>query len=286
MGRLKSDFKDLPTAQMRCKIFARIVRMALCHKDDPSKSCANLMDGVIKAELKEFANKLQGTYSDVPKKYLAVMGKGEGSFVSSGRWKNWWDGARPNPKKLEVTSYLLPQTNFWLNPNETIATSFSSFDYKDTLRFKKSEGALHPIYTFLKAVDLWAGEKSCTLEAIKLLLEIQDTWRPKRVVSLSQNSMQKYEWFVSPLSNAEIPSELITDTFCFFEPSSILQTMLWTGDFLGISKTEIYTRWTFDLLSAALATKALIYSKDRESAEVGQTASDLGGKSLDVMSFL
>ena len=283
MGRLKKELIELPTAKIRAKIYARIVRMALCHKADFSMSCANLMDGVIKAELDEMGKSLALT-SATARKFRESIGNREGSFVSSGRWKNWWDGAKPDPKKIEVLQLLLPQTKHWFSP-EVKDTSLESFPYSDTVQSRKSANGLHPLHTLMCAIDLWAGGKECSINAYSMLLNIQNTWRPRTKGFARNSSIEKYGWYISPFPNNYIPYETVV-SFRSLEPSSIMQSMLWCGDYLDISNTQIFTRWVFDLISAALVTKALIYSLDIDSTESGQTASDLGGESLDVMGFL
>lgn len=287
MGRLKNELKQLPTAKMRSKAFARIVRMALCHKEDIKKPYANLMDTLIKSAMKSLIGPTSSpSVSLTAQKFLVDMGETDGSFVSSGRWKDWWDGAKPSPKKLDILDFLLPQTKLWFEPNKTVFSSQSSFDYRDTLRSKKSEKALHPIYTFLKAVDIWASKKDATLEALELLLQIQNTWRPRQYIDFKNNNIVKGDWYVEPRRDISIPSTMAIDNYRSLEPSSIMQFMLFSGDFLNITDTSLHSKWTFDLMSAALATKTIIYSKDIESVEAGLTTSDLGGISLDIMGVL
>lgn len=287
MGRLKKEFVELPTAKMRAKILARVVRMALCPKADFSLSCAHLMDGVIKAELEEMEKSLttaSPTAAAAVRQYRKSIGNREGSFVSSGRWKNWWDGAKPDPKKIEVLQLLLPQTKRWFSP-EVIDTSLESFTYTDTVKSKKSANELHPIHTLICAIDLWAGGKECSINAYSMLLKIQNTWRPRAKVFARNSSIEKNGWYISTFPSEVIPYEIVR-FYRYFEPASVMQSMLWCGDYLDISNTQFHTKWLFDLISAALLTKSLIYSEDVESTESGQTASDLGGESLDVMGLL
>ncbi|MFM9913278.1 MAG: hypothetical protein ACKVN9_07085 [Methylophilaceae bacterium] len=281
MGRLKKEFLELPTAKMRRKAYARIVRMALCYKTDISKSCANLMDGVIKAALEELERSHDETASRVAKSHRLKIGVKEGSFVSSGRWKNWWDGAKPDPKSLEVLEYLLPQTRYWFSPHPG-ATDLENFSYQDTTRLKKSAHALHPIHNFLCAVDLWASKKECSLQAISHLLAIQKTWRPRQRI----DGNIKSNWFIFPIPLKSIPPDIVIKHIDFLSPSSIMNSMMFTGEFLNIDETEYFTRWTFDLVSAALATQALLNSFAFESEENGESAIDLAGSSADAMGFL
>lgn len=179
------------------------------------------------------------------------------AFVSSGRWTAWWNGKeQPTLQKINVIERILPGTSRWLEQGAS------------TLKE-------HPAHTLLYAIDLWGAKESKIEPAMKLLMALASAWGPK-CKREGRHQVLYRGWYLTQFSaNRLLPSDLALDHYRALEPASIVESMVWTGNYFKIHTTEHFQRWLLDLVAAALVTYAILNVSDIEQAAV-QLGGDAG----------
>ncbi|MFA7281085.1 MAG: hypothetical protein WC100_13425 [Sterolibacterium sp.] len=256
MGRRKKTFDELPTKKMRGLAWSRDVKQKLLPGTDPAKPYANRIDEAIKKLIKE----AKGLQKQALERYWSSSND---RIVSSGRWQSWWMGReQPTPKKIELFALLFPGTQAW----------FSS---------GMPEKGQNHLLSLFHAVDLWASELESSDKAMQLLVHLGKTWRPKNITERTAKSNQQIGWYIEPFYDKRIPSEIAMDHYRSLEPSSLIESMIWSGYFFKVQEDpELFIRWILDLVIASLATKTLLQEV------VGDEAALSAGKSGDVMGFV
>ena len=253
MGRSQKAFSGLPTHQMRNVVWSRVVKQALLPDSDPARPFANRING----EIVKLIEAEKGLRRDA---LMAIVPNYDKEIVSAGRWQGWWNGTHPAPVKVELINLLVPKSKGWF--------------------LSRMAGAgMHSLHTLLYVVDLWASRRDRSSDAMLLLMELGRVWGPRGILERGVNWRRNKGWCIGGLPKSEIPADIALDHYRALEPSSLIEWMIWTGDFLKVHDTKLFVTWVFDLVSASLATQTLMQ-------EAGDDAVTLAGESADVMAFV
>ena len=112
-------------------------------------------------------------------------------------------------------------------------------------------------------------------DAMTLLMSIADFWAP-RCKGEGPHQLRRMGWYIPPFTEKclILPPDLAYKHYRSLEPASIMESMIWTGLHFQIQNTKFFRTWIMDLISAALATDAILHE-----AGNGQDAVELGGDS-------
>lgn len=244
MARPSKTYSAIPSSKIRNMIWAREVKRILLPSSDLHRPYAHL---------------IESAFFDLIYKYNQ-QNKNRGQidtnnlFIPRGRWMDWWGGAHPSPKYIDVFKLITPKANTWFQQKISVYP----------------ESAIHSL---LYAVDLWSSKNNAREDAFSFILNIEKTWAPKLRNKLFNNDNLN-GWAIGLLPNVFIPSGLPFH-YRSLEPASLIKFMVLLGDQLKIDQTEYFERWVFDLVSMALAIRAIINPDFEENSTLGGDTVDL-----------
>ena len=244
MARPNKLYSAIPSSRIRNIIWSREVKKTLLPSTDL---------------LRPYAHLIESAFFDLIYKYNQInKNRGQinknGISISKGRWIDWWQGAHPSSKYIEIFNLIAPNANEWFQQKISV--------YPEC-----------PLHSLLYAVDLWASKVNVRDKAFSFILAIEKTWAPKLREKLLVNKGVN-GWAVGILPSVLIPSDLPFH-YRSLEPSSLIKFMVLLGDQLNIDETEYFERWVFDLVSIALLTRAIINPDFEESSTLGGDTVDL-----------
>lgn len=254
MSRNKDEFLALPTAKMRGKIWARVIKKDLLPGSDENQQLAHQMNDALlkKAGSMKFRSEMDR------KDALESIATDGGKFISDARWYAWWRGGKPSPEKIRVLNKIIPGSKDWFLPHI-------------------GKGGDHPLHTLLFCVDMLgkSSDINQATEAIMTLAWLQTKWGPKAEYRKGVFS----HWSLYQLPEIALDSAFIMDHYQIFSPVSIIELMLWVGDDIRIKDTSHHQEWMFDMVSASICVSTLFHAYPAKS-------SWLGGKDADISTFI
>lgn len=254
MARRRKNM-NMPTVEIRVRAWARAVKAELFPDKDAESSLSHRINDELVARVNKLKKQLKKEEFD---KLIEVVGPKTGAeFASSGRWASWWGGKeQPTLEKINAIEKIIPGSRRWFNQG---ASSWKE----------------HPAHTLFYALDLWATTDTRIEQAMHLLIKIAAHWSPRSIREGSHQE-RRLGWYLEPFSNNRLilPPDLAYNHYRSLEPASIVESMLWTGNYFKIHTTEFFHRWLMDLVAAALAVDAILIELDEE-----QEAISMGGDS-------
>lgn len=250
MAKLSKLTVSIGSMHLRRMIWAREVRRYLIKNKPPNASLAHEIDQAISIAVTKMPRKDRVKAQS----YLSSSG---GTLISQTAWHGWWNGKQhPTASKVNLINFVVPHSKDW---------------FISVLPVIKKES----FKTYLFAIDTWSSKSKKRTEAYRLLTWIADKWAPECIVEGATSSYCRYMgWTIPALSSVTIPT--VAQKYRVLEPSSVMELMLYIGLHHKINESDKFLEWVFDLISACLATEALMH-------EVDDSMMDVTGSSGHVM---
>lgn len=244
MARPSKLYSAIPSSKIRNMIWAREVKKILLPNTDSIRPYAHLIESAFFDLIYNY-NQHNKNRGQIDTNEL---------FIPRGRWMDWWGGAHPSPKYINVFNLVTPKANTWFQQKISVYP----------------ESAIHSL---LYAVDLWASKDNSRESAFSFILNIEKAWAPRLRNKLFHNENLN-GWAIGLLSNVFVPSDLPFH-YRSLEPASLIKFMVLLGDRLKIDETEYFEHWVFDLVSMALLIRAIINPDFEENSTLGGDTVDL-----------
>ena len=250
MARVSKLTRSIGGMHIRRKIWAREVRRGLLKGKLENASLAHEIDDAIKnaiskltLESKNELNKIFHLSSEV--------------YISRTSWHCWWHGKQhPTLNKINLINFIFSESEDW---------------YNSTLPILKNES----FKTFLFAIDIWSSKFQKKVDAFRILSWVGDKWGPQCIIEGEFPSQRYIGWAIPKLkveTNAEIAQK-----YKVLEPPSIMEMMLYAGLQHSINDSEHFLDWILDLISACLATTAILHEYDDSQTDVAGSSADVMG---------